>query len=608
MRQQQRQWMYVLGIVAILVISALYSKTKCENFAEMGGFPPVFMNTRMMLPVYPGGDGGYGGGSRIRFGGGGGGTGTSRGGSGGSGGSGSGSGSGSSVTTTTTTLKPAATTTGGSTTTLTPIKQPVGGGSTMTTTIKPASSGAAATTGTGAPAGATGRATTGAPAGATGTGAGAPAGAAATAPAMPTSAGNMEIKADANGFLRHFRDGQRVRINGVNVSGFEFSKTVHWKPSGSIADVVSKVSSLNFNAVRVPFAFETFYDGEGQANMKTFVDACKNKGILVLFDCHNIRYSKDDKLGTPDGQFTQTPYFQKDNNGNDIKVINGPHQGSTVTTDLFITMWNEFLDVFDAGYSNVYGVDLYNEPHSNATTKVYWGDSDTVKTGFDWKTEAEAIGKGILAKHPRMLIYIEGVSVYKDVEGHWGGVLSGVADSPINLPPNRLVYAPATYGPDLYGHDFPKKDEKGSQKGGVMYTLFHSDQFPKNFVAKWDEWFGFIHTNKLGAVAIKEWGGQMGYRTVNQKERGTADSSWGSDTTAQQNESDKDTKWTGEFMRYAAAKQLDMFYWVLLNNLGDDVGSLLDEKDLSMTKADWYENNNIQRGLEKIIVIKKAFD
>lgn len=343
--------------------------------------------------------------------------------------------------------------------------------------------------------------------------------------------------------------------------GFDYSNSLHQPESGGL-NHIQKVKEMGFNLVRIPFAFQTFDDAAGKQNMMNVVKECCNNKILVLFDCHNIIHS--------DEEFKQAPYFSRSKSGGQISF-----RGKPVNAAFFGDLWVEFLTAF-SNFPNVIGADLFNEPHGETTT---WGDGGE----NDWKRDTEDIGKKILDNFKgRYLIFVEGISHYGGVSGQWGGMLRGVKDKPIKIEgyPNKVVYAPTAYGPDLYGHQYPKDASKPHQ--GRLFDLHHDKGFPDNMVsAIWSADWGFIHEQKLGAVMIKEWGGHMGFRHINHNLKA---SHGGVEDAKLEADAFKDALWTDRFIKYVDQNKLDHVYWVLYNGLESDVGSLLDDGG-NVTKA-----------------------
>jgi hypothetical protein len=132
----------------------------------------------------------------------------------------------------------------------------------------------------------------------------------------------------------------------------------------------------------------------------------------------------------------------------------------------FIAAWKTLVTRYQSHW-NFFACDLKNEPHGAAS----WGDGG--KT--DWCAAAGRIGNAILALCPRMLIFVEGNDGQGMDISWWGGYLglAGPDKHPVRLSvPNRLVYSPHVYGPDV--------DDKK--------VAFHEASFPGNMQVFWRRW------------------------------------------------------------------------------------------------------------------------
>ena len=133
------------------------------------------------------------------------------------------------------------------------------------------------------------------------------------------------------------------------------------------------------------------------------------------------------------------------------------------------------------------------------------------------------------------LIFVEGTANSPPCAKNcfYGENLQGVQTSPVVLSlPNRVVYSPHTYGPNVYNQPY-----------------FSDPTFPNNMPPIWDAHFGFIKGLSISAVVTGEWGG----------------------STSGQN-----GVWLKAFISYLKSKDMtDNFFWCVNPNSGD-TGGLLD--------------------------------
>jgi len=325
---------------------------------------------------------------------------------------------------------------------------------------------------------------------------------------------------------RIYQGDQPISIKGINWFGFETSDyALHGLWSVNLEKTLDFVAAAGFNAIRMPFSCELALDMEGKkptslntwANkelvgvtsgqlMDRFIASCASRGLLVMLDMHRLEGA---------GSITELWY------------------DSRYTEDKVIQAWKIMVTRY-LGCWNVFAADLKNEPHGAAS----WGDG---VLATDWRLAAERIGAAVQEINPRLLIFVEGVEKNGVVQPQencwWGGSIASAEKAPVRLPiPNKLVYSPHVYGPDVH-----------------MQPYFEPADFLSNMEAIWDRHFGFAKKNALGpAVCLGEWGG---WARVNSK----------------------DLVWHKKLSEYIAANKIDSFYWCLNPDSGDTGGVLTDD-------------------------------
>jgi endoglucanase len=251
-------------------------------------------------------------------------------------------------------------------------------------------------------------------------------------------------------------NGKRVHIKGTNWFGLETDTySLHGLWSVSLDSILGFLSDNDFNAVRIPLSVElveklktdkiksvSANPGLVDMTIEAFLDhvfkKCAEKGILVMLDMHLL------KASAPIPELWYSSEF--------------PEERSIAAWRTLVTRYQK--------HWNFFACDLKNEPHGAAT----WGDG--AKT--DWRAAAERIGNSILALCPRMLIFVEGNDGQGKDISWWGGylALAHPSKSPVRLSvPNRLVYSPHVYGPDVHDKD-----------------MFKAATFPKNVPEYWRRW------------------------------------------------------------------------------------------------------------------------
>jgi len=155
-----------------------------------------------------------------------------------------------------------------------------------------------------------------------------------------------------------------------------------------------------------------------------------------------------------------------------------------------------------------------------------------------------------LAANPRLLIFVQGVNGnYDGIENsnlpmNWGENFQPQAYKPLNIPNDKLVLTPHTYGPDVFAK-----------------SSFSAPSFPANLAADWDTLFGQFHPKH--PVIFGEWGGRYGQGGVGQA----------------------DVTWQNAFVDYLISKGMrNSFYWCYTPNSGDTGGILDDNLNVRQDK------------------------
>lgn len=323
--------------------------------------------------------------------------------------------------------------------------------------------------------------------------------------------------------------GHEVRITGINWFGMETGTYVPhglwWRNWRAMLDQISR---LGYNTIRLPYSNEMLSPGvmpqginyiinpdlEGLTSLEVmdkFVAAARERGIKIILDRHRP---------TSAGQ---SPLWYT----------------AEVPEEQWISDWQMLARRY-YGDDTVIGVDLHNEPRGEAT----WGSGDR---STDWALAAERAGNAVLEANPYLLILVEGVESYDGDWYWWGGNLRGVASRQIILNiPNRVVYSPHDYGPDVF------------QQG-----WFSDPDFPGNLPGVWDWHWGFIQKEGIAPVVVGEFGGP-----VTEGAEGT---------------------WQRALLEYMRKRQVGFVNWTINPNSSDTGGLLADDwQSVVQEKQDLY--------------------
>ena len=297
--------------------------------------------------------------------------------------------------------------------------------------------------------------------------------------------------------------GNPVRLRAVNWYGFDSNDFV---AGGlryqSYQAIVDRIKSLGFNAIRLPFSNElvernpvvsdlgpicvhltclpdTGAEALGPNGnlvglhaldiMQTIVDYAGNQGLYVILDNHRSEAAW--------GPEESGLWY---NRANACLPTTAPYICYTARN------WHDDWQAMERRFANdaaVIGLDLRNEPHSGRApsscadylSQAHWGSCGGANVdATDWQQAATQAGNEALGVNRHWLIFVEGVSTYRQPDGSfpndgWGENLQGAATDPVSLNVgNQLVYAP---------HD---------------YRFYQPDNNVADLYRTWDRAFGFV--------------------------------------------------------------------------------------------------------------------
>jgi endoglucanase len=238
--------------------------------------------------------------------------------------------------------------------------------------------------------------------------------------------------------------------------------------------LVDFLASNQFNAVRLPFSLDMVLgnpnpssisygyctnnvncnkDLQGLSSLQVMdkiINYMGSKGILVMLDMHSF---------APDAYASNGLWY--DSSHSEALVI----QGWRALVARYQNVWN------------VFAIDIKNEPF-----QATWG---TGANATDFNLAAQRIGNAVV-NDTNWLVFVEGTASSPACAKNcfYGEDLQGVQTNPVVLSvPNRVVYSPHTYGPNVYNQSY-----------------FSDATFPNNMPPIWDAHFGFI--KGLGASAV----------------------------------------------------------------------------------------------------------
>lgn len=340
------------------------------------------------------------------------------------------------------------------------------------------------------------------------------------------------------------RKGQEFFFVGVNWFGLETSA---FAPGGLAKrrweDVLNEIVEKGYNTVRLPFSNEALEHKSFQRAINyrlnpdleelytleildKIIEGARQRGLRVVLDRHRPT------------SYGQTPLWYNE----------------TISEERWINDWRMLAQRY-LGNDTVVAFDLHNEPHGGVT----WGTDDTYT---DWRLAAERAGNAALEVNPYLLIFVQGIDTYQGDYFWWGAQLRPAGEFPIRLKvPNRLVYSPRDYGPEVYEQPY-----------------FSDPTFPANLPGIWDSHWGYLHKQGVAPVVLGEFDGP----------------SLGDDVSG---------KWQGTLLRYLFLNRIGFFVWHLDRGVWDQRGRLSSQWAVFVQrKHNLAKEYLLPPGLQEIIV------
>jgi endoglucanase len=302
---------------------------------------------------------------------------------------------------------------------------------------------------------------------------------------------------------------EEVSLRGINWYGAEtHNRVVEGLWSHPISFYLDVLAREGFNAMRIPVTEdmilrdgtvveEHLVSAEPRAPGKTpmgvidiVMSDALERGIAVLLDVHRLSYGASSPLWYVPGSVVYT------------------QENLVSAIDALFVRYKDF--------PNLLGVDVFNEPHHDAT----YGSGDPAT---DWRVFLRDCAAAILADHPDRLLFANGLD--------WGKNFSAYAALPPELPEgvlSRIIVSPHMYGPP------------------IVYV----SRFTREWLyAEWDALFGYLADDRRFHLCVGEWGTR--YTTIEEK------------------------TWMDLFAGYLVERNIrNNFYWAL-NPYSKDVGGLL---------------------------------
>jgi endoglucanase len=365
----------------------------------------------------------------------------------------------------------------------------------------------------------------------------------------------------------------------------------------TIAQTMQEISGMGINVIRLPLVPQTLNPNDPQGRdpylknhpsvriansrlaLETMIKAADAANIEVMLDVHSCSNYVGWRKGRLDAR---PPWTDADRDNYDFKRENyscaATGNPSTVTTThpYNTTMWLDNLRTLaglgdSLGVDNIIGIDIFNEPHDY--------------TWAEWKSLTEQAYTAINAVNPNILLFVQGIGTVAGTQDgtpttttqvphgaaatnpNWGENLFEANTNPINIPKDRLVFSPHTYGPSVFVQKMfmdPAQTQcaglEGDAAGDADCNIVINPTLLKQ---GWEEHFGYLKQLGYGIV-VGEFGGNMdwplGQASIRDRNR------WSHITPG------VDATWQNTFVDWLAEKHIEGCYWSINPESGDTAG------------------------------------
>ncbi|WP_341937479.1 cellulase family glycosylhydrolase [Marinimicrobium sp. C2-29] len=367
-----------------------------------------------------------------------------------------------------------------------------------------------------------------------------------------------------------------------------------WVDSGrTIQQTMDEITAQGINTIRLPIAPQTLDPNDPQGTgdvreggvlknhesvqqdnarqaMEDFIVQADENGINVIIDIHSC----SNYVGWRAGRLDATPpYADAERENYDFKR-EGYSCGAVDDPDVQVDLYNEELWLDDLreiaglseqlGVDNIMAIDIFNEP---------WD-----YTWAEWKELSETAYQAIDEVNSDVLIMVEGIAGgtsageevphgSEETNPNWGENLYPFADAPLDIPKERLILSPHTYGPSVFVQkqfmDPAQPECEGLEGDAAGEADCNIVIDPERIRAGWDEHFGYL-ADQGYAMIIGEFGGHVNW---------PADAPPRHRTLWDHIDAGIDMEWQNALVDYMVEKNIEGCYWST-NPESEDTGGL----------------------------------
>jgi len=388
----------------------------------------------------------------------------------------------------------------------------------------------------------------------------------------------------------------------------------------TIQQTMTEISGMGINVIRLPVVPQTLNANDPQGRepylknhpsvrvansrlaLEQFIQLADQNNIEIMLDVHSCSNYVGWRKGRLDAR---PPWVDATRENYDYTRENyscaASGNPSTVTTThpYNQTMWLDNLRTLaglgtQLGVDNIIGIDIYNEPHDY--------------TWAEWKSLAEAAYTAINEVNPNTLLFVQGIGTVAGTQDgtpntttaiphgaaesnpNWGENLYPASTDPLNIPKERLVFSPHTYGPSVFVQRMfmdPAQPQcaglEGDEAGDANCNIVIN---PTQLAAGWEEHFGYLKQQGY-AIVVGEFGGNLdwpqGQTSIRDRDR------WGHITPG------VDAQWQNAFVDYMVSKNIEGCYWSINPESGDTAGWYGHAYDPITNSAGWGQWQNFDQ-------------
>ena len=414
------------------------------------------------------------------------------------------------------------------------------------------------------------------------------------------TAGQYRVDAEGNitdgGTLFNVRCGNWFGLEGQheppdaenNASGAPMELYVgnmFWSESGrTIQQTMTEIKELGINMIRLPIAPQTLDPSDPQGigsvqeggvlknaasvlqenarqAMEDFIILADDNDLKVLVDIHSCSNYVGWRAGRLD---SAPPYVDAEREDYDFtrEEYTCASGNDAYNEEKWLANITEIAGLSTSlGVDNIIGIDIFNEP---------WD-----YTWAEWKDLSEKAFAAIDAVNPDILIFVEGIGSKttageemphgaEETNPNWGENFHSFKDAPLNIPKERLVLSPHTYGPSVF---VQKQFVVGSVCQGLEGDEAGDNNCPIQIIPErlypgWEEHFGYLRDQGY-AMVIGEFGGNIDWPLLTRRAERER---W------RHIDTQVDLDWQNAFVDYMIEKNIQGCYWAINPESGDTGG------------------------------------